>query len=345
MRYIKPSDLIEGELDVELDAARRRGSLHRLSHAERRPKQDSDHVVNDEILAHAHHDCSYLGAESVFRPTFTGSRYEREWILDYLGRFYDDKQITDVLGRVKGGKEANVYCCAAHPATGLELIAAKVYRPRAFRQLRNDARYRQGRELLDERGKTVRDGGLLHAVRKKTGIGKEAEHVSWVEYEYQALVALWQAGADVPRPISHGNSTILMEYLGQVDAPAPTLHAVTLEPGEVRPIYARLLRNLELMLAQGRIHGDLSAFNVLYWDGQVKLIDFPQVVDTRSNREAFDIFQRDVLRLCQYFRRYGVAADAGQIAAQLWARYGPPAERPWPAYDPETGKFDDEAGP
>ncbi len=70
-------------------------------------------------------------ADGSFSPTYVGSKYERLWVLSWLGPFYDNKQITDVLHRVKGGKEANVYCCAAHPDTGLELMAAKVYRPRS----------------------------------------------------------------------------------------------------------------------------------------------------------------------------------------------------------------------
>ena len=35
------------------------------------------------------------------------------------------------------------------PATGLEFLAAKIYRPRMFRSLSNDALYRQGREQRD----------------------------------------------------------------------------------------------------------------------------------------------------------------------------------------------------
>src|SRR5436305_757337 len=47
------------------------------------------------------------------------SKHELEWILTYLGGFYDDHLITDVLRRVKGGKEATVYCClAASPGIG-----------------------------------------------------------------------------------------------------------------------------------------------------------------------------------------------------------------------------------
>src|SRR5437868_14972029 len=59
-----------------------------------------------------------------FNPSFHSSRHEREWILTYLGGFYEDQVITDVLRLVKGGKEANVYGCAAHPHTGPKLMGA-----------------------------------------------------------------------------------------------------------------------------------------------------------------------------------------------------------------------------
>jgi serine/threonine-protein kinase RIO1 len=49
---------------------------------------------------------------------------EEHRILENLNSFYHDNIITNVLYRLKGGKEANVYCCAAHPSTGLDLPAA-----------------------------------------------------------------------------------------------------------------------------------------------------------------------------------------------------------------------------
>jgi RIO kinase 1 len=323
----------------------RAGAAPERRHGEgrRRPprKKVNDHMVRDEILTYAGRTTDKairdettryagtelvsdrMGAEAVFRPTFESSKYERLWILTYLGHFYDDKQITDVLYTVKGGKEATVYCCAAHPATGLELIAAKIYRPRPFRQLRNDARYRQGRAILDERGKAVRDGRLLHAILKKSDKGKAAEHTSWLEHEYRTLERLYQAGADVPQPVSHGHSTILMEYFGGPRTPAPLLRDVRLSRDEAQHLFGRLMRNLELMLAQGRIHGDLSAYNVLYWQGDIRIIDFPQAVDPNENPEAYAIFERDVTRLCQYFARQGVATEPSAIAAELWERHGP----------------------
>jgi RIO kinase 1 len=73
------------------------------------------------------------------------------------------------------------------------------------------------------------------------------------------------------------------------------------------------------MLRHDRIHGDLSAYNILYWDGRATLIDFPQVTLRRSNPHAEFIFQRDVTRVCEYFARQGVAVgDPEERAARLW---------------------------
>jgi RIO kinase 1 len=282
-----------------------------------------EHAVADEIASYVD-DVAQTGGG--FSPTFTSSRHEREWILNYLGPFYDDKLIIDVLRKVKGGKEANVYCCAAHPNTGLAILAAKVYRPRMFRNLRNDAQYRHGRPILNGRGQEVRDRRALHAVHMGTRIGKEMEHTSWLAFEYQTLQALHAAGGDVPRPLATGLNTILMEYVGDPLVPAPTLNHVTLPVAAARPMFDRLLWNVELMLQQGRIHGDLSAYNVLYWAGNFKIIDFPQAIDPATNPDAAGILRRDVARLCQYFARYGIEADPSTIAAGLWARYGPPEE-------------------
>jgi len=256
----------------------------------------------------------------VFHPTFQSSFHEREWILNYLGAFYDQGLISDVLARVKGGKEANVYCCTSHTAGGEDLVAAKLYRPRMFRNLRNDARYRAGRAVLDEYGKEVHDPKELIAVKNGTKYGKSLSHFSWLMHEYQTLEILFKAGLDVPRPLAVGENTILMEYVGDVGAPAPALNEVTLAPREARRVFDRLIDNVERMLKLRRIHGDLSAYNVLYWEGEFRMIDFPQAVDPFTNRDGYDIFRRDVTRLCQHFIRYGIRSDPQQLAFEMWQR-------------------------
>ena len=256
-------------------------------------------------------------------PKLDATAGETGWIVEHLTPFAESKTLGAVLRRIKGGKEANVYCCAAHPDTGLDLIAAKLYRARMLRNLRNDSRYRQGRPLLDAKGQAVdsRDWRLHKAIAQKSAAGLEVTQASWIEYEYQTLLRLHQSGVDVPRPIKHGENVILMEYVGDEVIPAPTLSHIRLERDEAHELFQRMLRNIERMLAAHVVHGDLSAYNVLYWGGEIAIIDFPQVVDPRQNSEAADIFRRDVERICQYFQRCGVDSQPDRIARDLWARY------------------------
>src|SRR5688572_15351807 len=236
-----------------------------------------------------------------FNFTYSAARFEEGWLLDSLGDFYEHQWITDVLMRLKGGKEASVYLCRSGPAIEAPLVAAKVYRPRSLRNLKNDAEYRTGRVDLDESGHAITKEGDLHAMKKRTAYGEELRHQSWIAYEFQTLEILLAAGADVPRPYAMEKNAILMDYIGDLEVAAPTLNTVTLEPDEVRPLFERIVHNIDILLKNERIHGDLSAYNILYWGGDITMIDFPQVVPPESNPASWTIFLRDVTRVCQYF--------------------------------------------
>lgn len=257
-----------------------------------------------------------------FQFTYSAARFEEWWLLESLGDFYEHQSISDVLMRLKGGKEASVYLCRSGPAVEPSLVAAKVYRPRSLRNLKNDSQYRAGRGDLDESGNAIVDEGALHAMKKRTAYGEELRHQSWIAFEFHTLEMLHDAGADVPRPYAMEKNAILMDYIGDLDSAAPTLNSVTLDREEVQPVFDRVLRNIELLLSNKRIHGDLSAYNILYWDGDIVLIDFPQVVPPDANPVAWPIFQRDVTRVCQYFASQGLRRDARKLAADLWTSHG-----------------------
>jgi RIO kinase 1 len=287
-------------------------------------KQASAHVIADMIEHDDKTGAVQSGAGSGFTPTFGASRHERQWIIDSLGGFYENNQILDVLRQVKGGKEATVYCCTANPKVGAELLAAKVYRPRMFRNLSNDAAYREGSKPVDEQGKTMLKQRDVRAVAKKTRYGQEILHGSWLFNEFRTMTTLYEAGVPVPKPYALGNNAILMEYLGELDAPAPALAEVALaSAAEAKAIFDQLIEGVRVMLSKDRVHADLSAFNVLYWDGEVRIIDFPQAVDPLYNPSAYGMFARDVKRLCQYFGRYGIRANAAELAHKLWATHMP----------------------
>jgi RIO kinase 1 len=100
------------------------------------------------------------------------------------------------------------------------------------------------------------------------------------------------------------------------------LNSVSLDLDEARSLYARVVHNIDLMLTYDRVHGDLSAYNILYWKGAITLIDFPQVVLPEANLASWNIFLRDVTRICQYFSAQGVQCDARKLASDLWTSHG-----------------------
>ena len=187
--------------------------------------------------------------------------------LEELKPFLDDGLIKDVLYTLKSGKEATVYCCQAYPKTGVDLLAAKIYRSRNNRNFKKDTVYQEGRVVLNQRNK--------RALEKKTGWGREMQAAYWQGYEYETLQALYRAGAAVPKPYAQSSGAILMEFVGDHEGAAPLLSSVTLETAQARQLFDDLINNIQLWLSCNYIHADLSAFNILYWQDQLKVIDFP----------------------------------------------------------------------
>lgn len=313
-QYFEDYDDYESAFDPLQQSRQARRS--RKPKARHIPKKAAENIIEDLVD-------DVEGLEGGFKTTYQPAKYEEGWLLASLRSFYDRAMLTDVLALVKGGKEASVYRCAAHQSMGVEFVAAKVYRPRMFRQLRNDATYREGRDILFTDTDHVRgnDYRMARAVSKGSAFGQQISHSSWILYEYTTLERLYHLGADIPKPIATSENAILMSYLGDDQLPAPTLNEVQLAASDAKRLFHRVMHNIELMLQHDRIHGDLSAYNILYWQGDIVLIDFPQVISPQQNSQAYEILQRDITRVCEYFARQGVEHDAEQITKALWVRH------------------------
>jgi RIO kinase 1 len=322
-------DTFDHEDDQYTDFEERFDPLKSDRQARRKRKPKAKHEPKKTQTIQRDEIADLQGLEGGFRTTYTPGLFEGGWLLDSLRQFYDQNLITDVLARVRGGKEANVYRCAAHPQTGQTLLAAKVYRPRMFRQIRDDGLYREGRAVLDGGGREVRarDWRLRKALESRSDLGVQAAQTSWLMYEYTALTTLHKAGAAVPQPFAISPNALLIGYIGDDAAAAPALSDVALDASEARPLRDATLHTIEIMLAHDMIHGDLSPYNILYWDGAITVIDFPQVVALRGNRQAEALLRRDITRVCEYFSAHGAPCDAGREFTRLWKRYNPYTRR------------------
>jgi RIO kinase 1 len=233
---------------------------------------------------------------------------------ELLSSFFADELIVGEPVVVKSGKEATVYCCQAHPRTGKTWLAAKVYRPRQQRSFKNDSVYQVGRTTLDAR--------MDRAIHNRSKTGRAAQFGMWLQHEYATLSRLNAAGADVPQPFGCAENAILIDYYGERGMAAPQLINVKIVPEQVRPLFEQLLDNLVIFLECDRVHGDLSPYNILYWQGRLQIIDFPQAVDPLDNPHAFDLLVRDVENVLEYFEPYGVQADPRRLALKLWLDSG-----------------------
>lgn len=235
-----------------------------------------------------------------------------------IQEFLDEALITEVLNVVKSGKEATVYRCAAHRSLGVPFAAAKVYHSTGHRSFQRAGVYEEGRQFGP--------GQVQRAIKNRTEFGREAQLAFWVDHEFQTLSDLNYAGADVPAPFACTEKAILMEYLGDAQGESPQLQYASLEPGEAEELLERCLWNIETFLRENVVHGDLSAFNILYHEGQLRVIDFPQAVDPRKNSNAKGLLERDIANVVQFFQRHraGLGEDAERMARNLWNlwRYG-----------------------
>ena len=289
---------------------------------QKKASYESSTAVQRWLKTQGYDESEETKQQSTFNPAFLASRRDAPWLLSSLTPLYDQRLIVDVLHEAHSGKEATVYCCAAHPSTGAEYLAAKIYRPRMFRSLRNDAVYRFSRVQRDEQGQAEHGNSRRgSAATRKTERGRAAQVNAWIDYEYQTQRLMYAHGADVPRPYAQVGNAVLMEYIGEAEHPAPRLGDVILEPEEAQEHFACILRNIELALTHGRIHGDLSEYNVLYWEGKVILIDFAQAADPYHNSDVYSLFARDIERVCQHFARYAIEADPATLAREMWSRH------------------------
>jgi RIO kinase 1 len=234
-----------------------------------------------------------------------------------LESFFDEGLISEIIYEVKSGKEATVFCCRGDGVlqTRHGLIAAKIYRERKSRGFRNDAMYQSGRVHL------ARPGRASRAVAKGSGFGQEVSQAMWIETEWETMNVLADAGVEMAPPLKRNDRSILMPFYGDEDGPAPLLHEIRPDRDTAKRIIDRLLIDIEIMLDHDRVHGDLSPYNILFWNDTATIIDFPQAVDPRLNPAGRELLFRDVENVCKWAARYGVNRPAAKIAGRLWRRF------------------------
>jgi RIO kinase 1 len=223
-----------------------------------------------------------------------------------LAQLVEDGLIDAVHSRLMSGKEATVFVVERNGFLG----AAKVYKARDERTFKKTSSYVEGRNQ-------TRNSRDRRAMQNKTAYGRELSEVGWKDMEFQALRAAFDAGVRVPEPYFLYGSILLMELLVDGEgAPASRMADFQFTPEEANRLHLEVFLQVKALLATGRIHGDLSAYNVLMAARGPTLIDMPQVVDVAGNNNARQILRRDLRNVTEHLARFDARllrfADCGE---------------------------------
>jgi RIO kinase 1 len=231
---------------------------------------------------------------------------------------------TDVdLGVIKTGKEAQVDLVHRTGSGRACHFARKRYLPRQVKfkgQLEqlgfqrsstfvHDVRYREGRQFRKSRDR--------RAIEQMTTYGKRLLQDRWTGHEHDVMARLWNAGMSVPYPIGYADDVFDLQYLGDGERAAPQLHAAGLDRSQLVEAFDQLIEGMRILIGEGLAHGDLSSYNLLWWDDRLWFIDFPQAVDIAANLAGLDFVRRDVSNVCTWFVRRGLDIDPDEVFDDL----------------------------
>ena len=227
------------------------------------------------------------GKDDNQRKTYDEVFDERTLLL--IAKLINDGVLSTVDYPVATGKEGNVFH-ATTPQGGA--VALKIYRVNTA-TFKNIIRYIEGDSRFRHVRKTQRD--VIEA---------------WARKEYKNLMGMAAAGARVPKAIAQRSNVLVMEYIGDEGQPAPELRHVALE--DPKAAYEDLVGTMKAIRKAGLVHGDMSEYNVLVWEGHLWVIDCGQAVPLEHG-QAEEWFKRDCANVARYFRRLGVDTSAAAL--------------------------------
>ena len=206
-----------------------------------------------------------------------------------IAKLINDGVLSTVDYPVSTGKEGNVFHATAPDGTALAL---KIYRV-SNATFKNISRYILGDSRFRGVRRTHRD--IIEA---------------WARKEYKNLLGMHAQGARVPKAVEQRRNVLVMSYIGDETQPAPPLRQVALD--DPRAAFADLVGTMKAIRKAGLVHGDLSEYNVLVWDGLLWVIDCGQAVPLEHG-QAEEWFKRDCANVARYFRRLGVDTSAAAL--------------------------------
>ncbi len=190
------------------------------------------------------------------------------------------KDLTDLKGVVRAGKEARVYygLKEGRPvAVKIYLVSASDFKKR-LKYIAGDRRF----------------GRLPSGSRETIYL--------WVRKEFKNLQVASTSGVRVPRPLAFHKNIVVMEYIGEPPQPAPTFAETEVDEDD----YDWTFSMVSLLLKKAKlVHSDLSEFNIFKTGTERVLFDMGSAV-LSSHPQAEEYLRRDVENMVRFFRKRGI---------------------------------------
>lgn len=206
-----------------------------------------------------------------------------------LEKLKKNKIIGDIKSQISQGKESIVYIAESPQG----LVAIKIYRMEnsdfkaMFNYLKKDPRtYR----ISNQKRKII---------------------ITWAQREFKNMQKAWKCNISMPKPILQKFNILIMSYLGdkneenqnfKIDSHAPKLKDINLDDDQWLKVAKKTLMYLKKLYESGLVHGDLSEYNILYFNDEPYFIDFSHST-LKQNYDFEFLYQRDRKNVINFFKR------------------------------------------
>ncbi len=202
--------------------------------------------------------------------------------LRYLYDFMRKGVIKRFITNISQGKEARVYQAEGEKG----YIAIKIFFTSSSEYYKTMPVYMEG----DPRFSRLKRGDRREIVE------------TWARKEFANLSEAYAVGVHVPKPLFVKGNVLIMQFIGGLGRPAPTLREVRLSYNSWSRAYKQIISDLQrLVVKAGLVHADLSEYNILFYR-RPYIIDMGQAV-MLSHPGAEEFLVRDLNNLNNFFSK------------------------------------------
>ena len=130
----------------------------------------------------------------------------------------------------------------------------------------------------------------------------------WARKEFTNLQQAFDCGLSVPEPISFERNVLMMEFIGELGVPSPTIRHAEVTKKD----YQKLLKEISLLYSEAKlVHADLSEYNVFKLHERLIIFDFGSAVSI-EHPLSYEFLKRDLENVNTFFARKGIHTTASE---------------------------------